>query len=460
VEESKNLAAFVSRLSLESLPQRVIEKAKDLILDQMGCQVAGSTAPWSEALYEYITGGRGEGNQSTVVRYGTKTWAQDAAFANGSFGSAFMGDDTDSVCHAHLGAIIIPSALSVGEWKGVGGREFLKAVIVGYEVASRVGAAAPAAETRGYHPGPLFGPFGAAAAAGALLGFGEEEMLDALGIAASHACGLMEYSISGGTVNRVHAGIAASGGIRSALLASKGFKGPRTILEGERGFVKAFSGVSALDEITHGLGQEFRVNIIDLKAHCCCGTLGATVDAVSKIIRDHPITPGEIEEVVVHTSPAVHRLTGRIVRPRDITSAQFGGRFGVALKLVKGANTFREYTEANLSDPEILELEAKTRMGVEDSGAGIPGTDHPARVAIRSAGGKVHEATVLAPRGSVLNPMSREEVHEKFRENASVLLPPERIEAVIETVSRIEKVSHIGELSRLTTENPVPSHRR
>ncbi len=452
MEESRKLAAFASRLSYDSLSERVVERAKDLILDQVGCQVAGSTMPWSKAVYEYITDCKGAGEESTIVRYGTKTRAQDAAFANASFGSAFMGDDTDSVCHAHLGAIVISSALAVGEWMGIGGREFLKAVIVGYEVASRVGAAALGAEPRGYHPGPIFGPFGAAACSGAIMGFSEEEMLDALGIAGSHACGLMEYSISGGTINRVHAGIAAANGIRSALLARKGFKGPSTILEGERGFVKAFSGQCAFEEITRDLGRAFRVELIDLKAHCCCGTSGSTIDAVSRIVRENRIDPKEIEEIVIHVSPAVYRLTGKIVRPSDITSAQFGGRFGVALRLIKGENSFREYTEANLTDPEVLSLEAKTKVVVDEGLDKNPGADHPARALIRTAGGKAYEATVLAPRGSVLNPMSKEEVHEKFRSFSSALLSPDRIEAVIEIVSGSENVRHLGELSRLLTE--------
>jgi 2-methylcitrate dehydratase PrpD len=452
LEETRKLASFVSRLSYEELPRGIVEKTKDLILDQLGCQLAGSTMPWSRAVYEYVEASRGRAEESTIVRYGTKAPAQDAAFANASFGSAFMGDDTDSVSHAHLGAIILSAALAVGEKAGIGGRELLTAVVVGYEVASRVGAASPAAERRGYHPGPLFGPFGAAAAAGTILGFGEEEMLDALGIAGSHAGGLMEYSLSGGTVNRVHAGIAASSGIRAALLVRKGFKGPPTILEGERGFVKAFSGESALGEITRSLGQEFRVGIIDLKAHCCCGTSGSTIDAVSTIVRENRIDPRDIEEIVIHVSPAVFRLTGKIVRPRDITSAQFGGRFGVALRLVKGGNSFREYTEEMLGDPEVLSLEAKTTIVVDETLDLNPGADHPARAVIRTAGGKRYEATVLAQRGSVLNPMSREEVHEKFRSFASALLPPEGIESIIGTVSRMEEVKQIGDLSRLLVE--------
>lgn len=452
LEESRKLATFVSNLSYEELPRTVVEKTKDLVLDQLGCQLAGATMPWSRAVYDYVAESRGMAEESTIVRWGLKAPAQDAAFANASFGSSFMGDDTDSVCHGHFGAIIISAALAVGERAGIGGRALLRAVVVGYEVASRVGAAAVAAERRGYHPGPLFGTLGAAASAGAILGFSEDEMLDVVGIAASHASGLMEYSLSGGTVNRVHAGIAAANGIRAALLTRKGFKGPATILEGERGFVKAFSGEGSLDEITRDLGKVFRVGIVDLKSHCCCGTSGSTIDAVSTILRENRIDPRGIEEIVVHVSPAVYRLTGKIVQPRDITSAQFGGRFGVALRLVKGGNSFREYTEENLADPEVLSLEAKTTIVVDETLDTNPGADHPARVAIRAAGGKVVQATVPAPRGSVLNPMSREEVYAKFRSFASALLPTARVEPVLETVSRLEEVSHVGGLSRLLTE--------
>ena len=343
MKETRQLAGFVSRLHYEDLPKAVIRKAKALILDQLGCQLAGSVLPWSKKVFEYVADMKGPREEGTVVHYGLKTIAQDAAFANACFGNAFLGDDTDSVCHAHLGAIIIPAALALGEWQEISGKEFIKAVVAGYEVASRVGAAAPAAESRGYHPGPIFGPFGAAAGAGSILGFGEQHMLNAIGIAASHCSGLMEYSKSGGNVNRIHAGIAAYGGIRAALLARRGFTGPETILEGQRGFVHAFSGDSTLEEITRDLGTRYRVEYIDLKTHCCCGTSGASLDAVSRILNAHPVKADQIKEIIAKVTPATYRLTGTITRPKDITSAQFGGRFGIALRLIEGANTFREY---------------------------------------------------------------------------------------------------------------------
>ncbi len=247
MEESRSLARFAAKLAYQDLPENVVQKTKELILDQLGCQLAGSTLPWTRPAYEYVVDGKGERQESTVINYGLRTSAQDAAFVNASFGHGTMGDDTDSVCHAHFGSIIIPAALALGEREGIPGKEFIKAVIVGYEVASRIGAAAPLAEGRGFHPGPIFGPFGVAACSGVILKFDENQILDALGIAGSHASGLMEYAKSGGTVNRLHSSIAAYGGMRAAFLTQKGVKGPSTILEGERGFLRAYSGESILE---------------------------------------------------------------------------------------------------------------------------------------------------------------------------------------------------------------------
>ena len=422
MEETRQLARFVSQLTYEHLPETVIDKTKALILDQLGCQLAGSALPWSKVAFEYVADNKGLREESTIVNYGLKTIAQDAAFANASFGNAFMGDDTDSVCHGHLGSIVIPAALALGEREGISGKEFIKAVVVGYEVASRIGAAAPSAEGRGYHPGPIFGPFGAAAGVGSILGFDEQQMLNALGIAASHSSGLMEYSKSGGSVNRIHAGIAAHGGVRAALLAKRGFTGPETILEGQRGFVNAFSGESALEEITRDLGTPYRVQYIDLKAHCCCGTSCAGLDALSKILNTHPIEVHQIEEIIAKITPATYRLTGSITRPKDITSAQFGGRFGIALRIITGANTFKEYTDENLKKPEILDLEAKINIVVDEALGKMPHSDHPAQLTIKLLDGTVFRETVYAPRGSILNPMTDEEVSAKFRSFASWVL--------------------------------------
>lgn len=453
MEETKQLAKFVSELTYEDLPKNVIDKAKELILDQLGCQLAGSTLPWSKPAFEYVVDYKGERKESTVVNYGFRTSAQDAAFVNAIFGHAFLGDDTDSVCFAHLGSIIIPAALAMGEREMISGKEFIKAVVVGYEVASRMGAAAPLAMSRGFHPGPIFGTFGVAAAAGAILGFNESQGLDALGIAGSHSSGLMEYSISGGTVNRLHSGITAYGGIRAALLAQRGFRGPAAILEGERGFLHAFSGECLLDEITRGIGERFRVLLIEIKAYCCCGTSSTIFDAVSKIKSEHEIRPQEIKEITVNASPETFRMTGLIVEPKDITSAQFSGRFGIGLQLIKGGNTFKEYSEENLRDPEVLELARKTKFILDEELGKLPNSNNPSKVMIKMKNGAVYEQTIYAAKGSILNPMTKEEVCQKFRGFASAALPTQKAETIIETVARLDSVDNLRELTQLLVAN-------
>ncbi|HUT71667.1 MAG TPA: MmgE/PrpD family protein [Desulfatiglandales bacterium] len=449
MDETKELARFVSKVTFDGIPDSAVAKAKELILDQLGCQLAGATLPWSKASYEYIMDNRSQREESTVVTFGVKTIAQDAAFANANFGHGFMGDDTDSVCHAHLGSIIIPAALAMGERERISGKEFMRAVVLGYEVASRIGAAAPFAEGRGFHPGPIFGPFGVAACTGAILGFDENQLLDALGIAGSHSSGLMEYSKSGGTVNRLHSGIAAYGGIRAALLTLRGFRGPATILEGERGFLRAFSGECSLEEITRGLGREFRVLLIDLKAYCCCGTSSASLDALSKITSELAIHPKEIEEITVNVTPLTFRLTGSTLEPKDITSAQFNGRFGIALRLIKGGNSFREYSEENLSDPEILDLMGKIRFILDEDLEKMRKSDNPAKMMVRLADGSVFEATVSAGKGSILNPMTKEEVIQKFRGFASAVFPDDKAEAIVETVEQLHLVDDIHDLTKM-----------
>lgn len=453
MEETQKLARFVSELTYEDLPANVIDKAKELILDQLGCQLAGSTLPWSKPAYEYAVDYKSQREESTIVNYGFRTSVQDAAFVNAIFGHGFLGDDTDSVCYAHFGSIIIPAALAMGEREMISGKEFIKAVVVGYEVASRIGAAAPLAMSRGFHPGPIFGPFGVAVAAGAILGFNENQGLDALGIAGSHSSGVMEYSVSGGTVNRLHSGIAAYGGIRAALLAQRGFKGPAAILEGERGFLRAFSGECFLDEIVRGLGENFRVLLIELKVYCCCGSSSAVFDAVSKIKSEHEIRPQEIEKIIVNVSPATFGMTGVIVEPKDITSAQFSGRFGIALQLIKGGNTFKEYSEDNLRDPGLLELARKTEFILDEELGKLPNSNNPANVMIKRKNGAIYEQTVHAAKGSVLNPMTKEEVCQKFIEFASVALPHHKTEAIIETVARLDSVDNIRELTQLLVVN-------
>lgn len=449
MEETRKLARFVRELTYEDLPGKVIHKTKQLVLDQLGCQIAGSALPWTQQAYDFAVEYRNAKEESTIVIHGFKTSAQDAAFVNGSFGHGFLGDDADSVCFAHFGSIIIPAALAMAEREKIDGKQFIRAVVLGYEVASRIGAAGLGAMIRGFHPGPVFGPFGAAVAAGAALDFTEDKFLQALAVAGSLSSGLMEYSISGGTVNRLHSGMAAQNGIRAALLADKGVTGPKTILEGERGVLRAFSGDCSLNELTRGLGEGFRVLLIELKNHCCCGSSSAVFDAVSKIQSEHKIPWEEVEKIVVDVSPDTFKLTGAIVEPKDITSAQFSARFGTALGMIKGRNSLKEYCEENLKDLDLLALARRTEVTLDEVMYKRPGTNNPAKLTIKQKNGAVHSQTVYAAKGSILNPMTGEEVRQKFRDFASGVLSPEKVSGIINMVADLDSIEDVTELVKL-----------
>ncbi len=447
MEKARELASFAAGLTYEAIPEKVIKKTKDIILDQIGCQIGGSTMLWSRKILEYVVENKGRKVESTIVNFDKRVPALDAAFANANFGHAFLGDDTDSVCHAHLGSIIIPAMIAVGERKRISGRELIKAIVAGYEISSRIGAAVDL-ENRGFHPGPMVGPFGVAVGTGMIEGFDEEQLTDSLAIAGSQVSGLMEYSKTGGTINRLHSGIAAYSGIRSALLVNKGFTGPATVLEGEKGFLNAYSGKCNTDELTHGLGKDFRVLIIGLKSNCCCGTLEAGLAAISKIINEHPISPDQIKDIEVYCTPLTYKMTGGITKPKDITSAQFAGRFGIALRIVKGNNSFKEYTENNLNDQEVLDLEKTINFVLDEKLALIPHSETPMRVIIHLTNGSKLESTVLAGKGSILNPMTRNEIEQKFRNFASMLFPNKRIDNIIGIVRQLESINNVTELTQ------------
>ena len=189
--------------------------------------------------------------------------------------------------------------------------------------------------------------------------------------------------------------------------------------------------------------------MIGLKPYCCCGTSIAGIDAVSKITREHDINTKEIKEIIVSASPETYKLTATI-EPTDVTSAQLSGRFSIALRLIKGGNGFNEYTESNIRDSEILDLTERIKYTLDEDLAKTRECENPTKVTIRLIDGTVHEETVYAGKGSILNPMTHEEVCQKFREFASMILPEKNnVEAIIKTVEELDSVNNIRELSQL-----------
>lgn len=449
MNESKRLAGFLAGLRYDDLRREVVEKTKVLILDYLGAALAASTKPWSMAAYRYARdlGGLGE---STIINFGDRVKAEDAAFVNACFGHGFELDDTYLPGKTHPGTVVIPAALALGERGGIGGKSLLVAVVAGYEAVGRISRAlAPSCSARGFHPISVSGPLGAAAAVGQVLGLDERLMLNAISIAASHASGLMEYTQSGGNVKRTHGGIAALGGIRAACLAEAGITGPSTILEGRSGFCRAYSDDPRPDKILSRLGEEFIVMETSIKCHSCCFQIQAPLDATSKIVKEHRVKPEDIDQIVMGSNRLALIQVGTILEPREIVEAQFSAPFSIAMCVVKRRNGFRDYTEENLKDPEIKTLARRVRLEVDEEVQSLYPEKRAVRMTVKLKDGTLYQEKLDGAKGTPVNPMSRSEADEKFLDLATVVVPRSRAEEIIRVVRGLEEVEQLSTLTRL-----------
>jgi len=460
MNETKALARFIADINYEDLTPQVIEKTKGLILDQLGCELAFATLPWNKAVYRYIKDKSGPRGVSTIVYYGFKTTMEDAAFANAVFGHGFEMDDTEMHALTHPGSVVIPSALAASEVEKTSGKDFITAVVAGYDAMVRIAMASRTSIERSFHGTAVNGPFGSAAATCKIMGMNDDTIVNALGIAASEAGGISEYTISGGMVKRLHAGFAAHAGVRATLLARNGLTGPAAALEGEKGYCQAFANKCYLEEITAGLGKEFRIMWTGNKPYCCCAAQHTVIDATAAIIKEHPVKSEEIEKITVEQTPREVRSVGNVIEPQDITSAQFSGRFGVALRLIKGSNGFHDYTMENIKDPVILNLVHKIDYIANETLGEKSAAAAPAIVTIKLKNGKAYKKRVDYAKGTINNPLTIDELKDKFSGLTNQALSGDRTDKIIKTVMKLEEIDDISRLISLLVANkeqPVDS---
>lgn len=442
---TEQLAIHTAKVRYEDIPPEAIEKAKDCILDQIGVELIGSTLEWNKIAYRYVAdmGGRGE---STVVHYGKKVPTLDAAFVNATFGQGCELDDVGFAAGGHPGAATVPVALAVGEKQHSSGKDFLAAVVVGWDVMYRLLAAVrPSSGKRGFHSHGIGAPFGAMATAARLLGLNDGQMLHAFGIAGMHSSGTMEYDQTGGEVKRVIAGIAARGGIQSALLAQLGLTGPPTIIEGKRGFLKVFADGVEPEGITRDLGREFKIMRIWFKLYPCVATVQGVIYTLGKLIDEHRFTADDVEEIQVGISETSLSHGGAIYEPHDTATAQFSLPFSLAIRLLKNDNDLSFYMDPKLwTDPKVLALAKKVKSYADPNAK--KDQNYNTTMEVKLSNGKTYKAFEPYPPGSPLNRVSRDVLRAKFRKMARAVLPDERIDKLIEAVDRLETCNDTAQL--------------
>jgi 2-methylcitrate dehydratase PrpD len=386
-QETVRLAEYAAALRYADLPAEVVQRAKDCIADTVAAIICGSALPWSRIVIRYAER-TGPGGKCHILGRGSAgVQANAAALANGALAHAFELDSlTRPGAGAHPGATVLPPALAIAQERGASGRDLIAAFVAGNEVMIRVGrATGHTNEARGFHAPGTTGPFGAAVAAGHLLGLGPAAMTNALGIAGSLCGGLLEFARGdGGMVKRLHLGRASEAGVLAASLAADGFEGPRTVLEGEFGFLKVFCTKWDEAELTRGLGAEFVVSSTVLKRYPCHATAHAAVRAVRELQAEHGFSGPEVEAITV---TGTERMIERhnILEPADLMLAQYSIPFCVALALHREARDPESWDETALADPQVRALCRRVKLVPEPSGehGGMAST-----VTITLAGGR------------------------------------------------------------------------
>src|ERR1700756_4114652 len=334
-QETVRLAPYPAALGYEDLPAEVVQRAKECIADTVASCIGGSPLPWSRIVIRYAER-TGPGGKSHILGHGgAAVQANAAALANGALAHAFELDAlTRPGAGAHPGATVLPPALAIAQEQGSSGRDLIAAFVAGNEVMIRIGrATGHTNEARGFHAPGTTGPFGGAVAAGHLLRLDARAMTNALGIAGSLCGGVVEFARGdGGMVKRLHLGRASEAGVLAASLAAGGFAGPRTILEGEFGFLKVFCTKWDTAELTRGLGEEFVVTSAVLKRYPCHATAHPAVKAVRELQAEHGFAAAAVEAIAV---TATERMIERhnILEPVDLMLAQYSMPFSVALAL-------------------------------------------------------------------------------------------------------------------------------
>jgi 2-methylcitrate dehydratase PrpD len=450
---AQSLARFICDLSYRHIPAEAVARCRELLLDQLGCQLIGASVPWNQPVYQFVKNAK-SGGPARIVKYGNEVPLDDAVLVNGTFAQGCELDDYYDQGGGHPGAATVPVIVALAQQQTVSGQELITAMVAGYEVGWRIGRALlPELMQRGYHAQSAVGVFIAAAAAGKILRLDPDRMTHALAIAGSHAGGTMEYDQSGGEVKRLHNGMACCGGLRSALLAEIGLTGPPTILEGERGILKVMSGKCNIDPIVNDLQagtENLALYHAAMKRFPVNASQHAPIELLDNLVREHKIDPRQVTEIKVEVNEGILLHSGTIYQPKEVIEAQFSLRFSLALRLLKGNNDLQHYLDpAMWSDRAMLEIGRKIELLADPTAIG------PRRFAcamsIQFSDGREVRGSLAAPKGSYKNPLSAGELHDKFYRLGRTVLDDQRLGSIVDSVERIESAQSVAALSTLMT---------
>ena len=445
------LATWVADLALDQVPQSVVERAKHLLLDGLGCALVGAQLPWSRVATDAVLGLESPGN-TVVIGTGRTTSGPAAAVLNGTFVQGFELDDFHPLAPLHSCSLLVPALLSTASVRPEPstGADLLLAAIAGFEVGPRVGYTLHGAQMldRGWHSGSVFGTHAAAMASGKLRGLQPAQLEDALGLAGTQSSGLMAAQYEAMS-KRMHHGLAARNGFYAAGLAAAGYTGIKRVFEREYGgFLSVFGEGHDPDasQLTGELGRRWETAIIMVKSYAAMGGLHGAIDAARQLRQS--IVPEDISKVDITVGETVYKHGWWTPeRPLTAIGAQMNIGYATAAALLDGNVLPEQFTPARLDSDDIWSLIAATTVHLDESLAHADVTERfRTDVAVTMRDGTVHATRVRQPHGAPTDPVTNDELVAKFHALADRVTSRERAEAIARTVIGLDGLDDTDDL--------------
>ena len=452
---TQDLAGYCAALGYQNLPAEVIDCVKYRFLDFLSVAMRGSREQSSQTMYRFVKAVGPAGKGGVIVGTNLRAPYLYSALANGTASHAIEMDDVNNESSLHPGVAVFPAALATSEMVSNSGKSFIGSVVTGYEVMIRLGKALGPENSyrRGFHPTGTCGAFGAAMAASKVLGLGVEGITNAFGISGSQASGSMEYLAQGAWTKRFHAGWAAHSGMVAALLAQKGFVGPTTILEGRDGFLHAYSDNADASKVLEGLGSGFEILRTSVKPHGCCRYMQPPIDAVLKIVNEKDLKPDQVERIRLGILRAGAGLIAEPmelkVRPQSTVDAQFSMPFGAAAALLFRRAGLNEFQVPVIQSEKTRRIMERVECVVDPELEKTFPRQWCATAEIWTKEGERFFTKVEYPKGDPENPLSWEEMIDRFHDLAGRSMVKKQRSSIVEQVRGLEGIKDIRKWASL-----------
>lgn len=449
MNEIEQLSKFIVDFDLNKVHKSVIKMTKMCIMDSFAVAVGASK---EELIQDIIEGYKliyPQDNEKDVFVWGhnIKFPVTQAAFLNSLMGHRLELDDVHTNSKTHIGTVVVPAAICLAQYLKSTGKEFLEAVICGYEVMSRIGMGLGVSSHRnkGWHVTSTAGTFGAAAVAAKLFKLDEQKTTYALGMAGTQSFGLWSFLEDSASSKILHPARATSSGIEAAILAKAGMSGPKSILDAKDGSLfRAMSDEYDLSLVTKDLGSVFEILNVDNKPYPCCRSTHCTIDSALYLRDKYNIDINQIKEIEVETYLVGYKqcgVTEGSKNPKTPIEAKFSTPYTVAKALIKGKVTLEDFELKSILDESVHTLLKKVIVKPNEEFTKRYPEHWGCKTKIIMADGQEFQAEIADALGSIYNPISKDGIEKKV---IPLLEIAYNSDDVIEKIFDIEKYQSLS----------------